>query len=465
MAATRKYYEWNETSMKLAITALKKECGLNEASRVYGVPKATLKRRFDGTNKNAKDEKQVRGSSAHLTPGLEVKLYEHILEMEACLYGVTPNDVRRLAYQIAEKNNINHRFNKNKAMAGKKWYYAFLKRYPQLSLRQPRATSLNRATAFNKPTVQDFFNKLEAVMDEHNIKDPRQIYNMDETGLSTVQRKVRKVLAPKGKHQVGSITSGERGTTMTAVCCASAGGSFVPPLIIFKRKRAKDELQDGAPPGCIFAFNPESGYINKEIFFVWMQHFVENVKPTEDKKVLLILDGHTTHTKNLDAINYAKEHNVVLLSLPAHTSNKLQPLHVAFFKPLSCYFIDETEKWLRANPGRCVTAFQISMLFGKAYCRAASVGTAMSGFEKSGIWPLNKNAFDDYEFITMSSETTNNVQDEAVDPLELNEAITTQELKERSPISCAPPSSEHQQPESSNTQWTKTLQDILHNLQ
>lgn len=27
----------------------------------------------------------------------------------------------------------------------------------------------------------------------------------------------------------------------------------------------------------------------------------------------------------MDAINYAKEHNVVLLSLPAHTSNKLQP--------------------------------------------------------------------------------------------------------------------------------------------
>ncbi|KAG7313493.1 hypothetical protein JYU34_000628 [Plutella xylostella] len=60
MAATRKYYEWNETSMKLAITALKKKkCGLNEASRVYGVPKATLKCRFNGTNKNAKEEKQV----------------------------------------------------------------------------------------------------------------------------------------------------------------------------------------------------------------------------------------------------------------------------------------------------------------------------------------------------------------------------------------------------------------------
>lgn len=55
MAATRKYYEWNETNMKLAITALKKkECGLNEASRVYGVPKATLKRRFNGMGSECK---------------------------------------------------------------------------------------------------------------------------------------------------------------------------------------------------------------------------------------------------------------------------------------------------------------------------------------------------------------------------------------------------------------------------
>lgn len=93
-------------------------------------------------------------------------------------------------------------------------------------------------------------------MNENNINDPRYIFNVDEIGLTTVQRKPRKILAQKGKHQVGSVTSGERGTTTTAVCCASAAGYFVPPLIIFKRKRAKDELQDGAPPGTIFAFNP-----------------------------------------------------------------------------------------------------------------------------------------------------------------------------------------------------------------
>lgn len=38
-----------QVSMSLAIDALrKKRAGLNEASRMYGVPKATLKRRIDG---------------------------------------------------------------------------------------------------------------------------------------------------------------------------------------------------------------------------------------------------------------------------------------------------------------------------------------------------------------------------------------------------------------------------------
>lgn len=293
---------------------------------------------------------------------------------------------------------LKHRFNVDKQMAGKKWHYSFMKRHPDLSLRQPRATSFNRATAFNK----DMVNKLIEVTEKHSINEARHFYNVDETGLTNVQRKPRKIIAQKGKHQVGSITSGERGTTTTAA--ANAAGQCVPPLIIFKRKNAKAELQNGAPAGSIFAYNPESGYITKDIFFVWLQHFIEHVKPSPDKKVLLILDCHVTHTKHLPTIELARKHGVVLLSLPGHTSNKLQPLDVSFFKPLSSYYIDETEKWLRQNPGRVVTQYQISMLFGKAYERAASIGNIVNGFRKSGIYPINRDVFQDYEFVSISEE-------------------------------------------------------------
>jgi hypothetical protein len=61
-----------------------------------------------------------------------------------------------------------------------------------------------------------------------NQPDASSIYNVDETGLSTVQRKTRKILAMKGKQQVGSLSSGERGTATTPICCVSASGHYVP---------------------------------------------------------------------------------------------------------------------------------------------------------------------------------------------------------------------------------------------
>ena len=45
-------------------------------------------------------------------------------------------------------------------MAGKEWFAAFMKRNPEIMVRLPEETSINRATAFNKIAVRKFFNKL-----------------------------------------------------------------------------------------------------------------------------------------------------------------------------------------------------------------------------------------------------------------------------------------------------------------
>nr|CAI5838651.1 unnamed protein product [Callosobruchus analis] len=62
--------------------------------------------------------------------------------------------------------------------------------------------------------------------------------------------------------------------------------------------------------------------------------FHRNSQTVSAKKALLLLDGHTTHSKNLNAILLAREHGVVLLQLPGHTTNRLQPFDVSLFKPM-----------------------------------------------------------------------------------------------------------------------------------
>lgn len=83
----------------------------------------------------------------------------------------------------------------------------------------------------------------------------------------------------------------------------------------------------------------------------------------------------------------------------------MQPADVAFMKPLSTYYDHAVTGWLRSHPGRVVTVFQISEIFGNAYVQAATMSTAINSFRKCGIWPYNQNNFTDADFI--SAETTN----------------------------------------------------------
>ncbi|KAK6993607.1 tigger transposable element-derived protein 6 [Biomphalaria glabrata] len=139
---------------------------------------------------------------------LENELVSHINQLEGMLFGLTRNDIRCLAYQIAEKNGLSHRFNKTEGMAGKDWFRDFKKRH-NLSLRQPEATSLARSTGLNKIAVNRFFDKLESIITENKL-DALRIFNTDETALSTVQKKQQKVVSLTGRHQVGKLTSAER---------------------------------------------------------------------------------------------------------------------------------------------------------------------------------------------------------------------------------------------------------------
>ena len=75
---------------------------------------------------------------------------------------------------------------------------------------------------------------------------------MNECGITEVQKPL-KILAVKGKRQVGTITSLERRQNITIICGMNAISSFVPPRFIFPRVRMTLELQDGAPPESMFA--------------------------------------------------------------------------------------------------------------------------------------------------------------------------------------------------------------------
>lgn len=418
---------WSEESMHQAVSAvLNKEMGYRKAAAAFDVPQTTLERKVLKQRQNPDEENlelkvSLGPKKTVFTPAEEEELVSYLKFMEGRLFGLSGSDFRKLAFQLAVRNNKEHCFDSNKCEAGKEWLRSFLKRHPDLSFRKPEPTSAARAMGFNKVQVTKFFELLCSLLDEYKFT-PEKIFNCDETGICSVPKSKSKILAVKGKKQVGALTSAERGQTVTVEVCFNAAGSYMPPFFIFPRQRFKPEMMNGASPGA-WAECHQSGWMQTEIFEHWFQRFLEFSRASKQNPVLLLLDGHLTHTQNLKVIEAARENGVILLCFPPHCTHRLQPLDVTFMKPLSTYYDQEVSNWLRSHPGRVVTIYQIAEIFGNAFVRAATMTTAINGFSATGIWPCNPHIFSESDFLAASTT------DRSVEPSGVSEETITEERR------------------------------------
>ena len=108
---------------------------------------------------------------------------------------------------------------------------------------------MSRAVAFNEVNNNKFFKIYQHELEKEQFTASR-VWNVDETGFTAVHAR-RKILAKRGLKQVGKITRGEKVVTTKAVCAFSASGNYIPPMLIFKRKRMTELLLRGSPTGTL----------------------------------------------------------------------------------------------------------------------------------------------------------------------------------------------------------------------
>ena len=267
------------------------------------------------------------------------------------------DDIKRIVKQFMNSTGRPSPFKEN--TPGIDWLQAFEKRHPSLSKQSPERLAQARAKNTTPEIVNAFFEIYEGAVSDHDMTED-QIWNCDETGLN-------KVFVSKGKKDVylKSPTAGK--TSYSVLVCGSASGKIMPPFPVFKGKNLYAQWTRNGPPNAGYSCSP-SGWMHDSNFESWfVSVFVPSVKDIA-RPVVLLFDGHNSHL-TYKTVKLAQENGILLICIPPHTSHRLQPLDVAFFRPFKMIWEDELKNWARTSKYRPVTKAVFLTLLKAAWSR------------------------------------------------------------------------------------------------
>ncbi|GFR90271.1 tigger transposable element-derived protein 6-like protein [Elysia marginata] len=242
-----------------------------------------------------------------------------------------PRTVENLKAKVKEILDLRGASTKSgDGLPGKDWVLSFRKRHPELSLRTPQALGKERALVCYED-VERWFSDMKTYLDGEDpdlLSSADRLFNADETGFS-LNPANKRVLAPTGVKHVYALANNAR-QQITVMCCSSAAGEFVSPLVIFPRKRMPTQnlLEDFNQAYLQISGN---GWMNSSIFETWIRDIFLPHVANKRKPVVLFLDGHTSYNSDPNVLDMCNEHGIILYGLLPHASHIMQPLDLAVF--------------------------------------------------------------------------------------------------------------------------------------
>lgn len=387
MGKRNKYRNYSLEDLDNAIQLIQSQAiSIRAASKRFNVPKSTI---IDKLN-NKSSLRARSGPSPVLSESEENQLVEWLINMAKIGYGQTRQQLLLTVKKILDHDGRKTPFKNN--LPGKDWFYAFLKRHPEITNRTPQKLGKERAKITWQKIVwwfQDFAKFLTENTKEgvDIMKDPSRIYNADESGFPQDPKSGR-ILAPKGSKNVYTTSSSEK-SQITVLACMSGSAHYLPPMLVFpgERFRAYNPL-DGFPEAILG--RTKSGWMDSELFFTWVKdHFVPHVNGRNVKRPLVLLvDGHTSHI-SLEVSKLCNDEGIILYCLLEHGSHILQPCDVSLFGPLKKHWRDSVREFQCRNPGEFVTKSNFASVFRQAWAKGTTVDVAVNGFMHTGLYPFS----------------------------------------------------------------------------
>jgi hypothetical protein len=352
---------------------------IRAAADAFGVSRSTLSHRLQG--RTARVDKAA--NSQKLINIEESSLKQWILDMDQ--RGLPPSHatVRRMANLL-----LSDRKAESASKVSDRWVTRFIKRHDELQSKYNRKYDYQRAQCEDPEIISKWFKLVQNTITKYGILE-QDIYNFDETGFQMGVASTAKVIT--GSHhntsRVRALQPGNR-EWVTTIETINAAGWALPPMIIFAGKVHQSIWYQDIPPDWVIGLS-ENGWTNDELGFQWLQEVFE--KHTASRTIgryrLLILDGHGSHA-TADFDHFCKNHQIIPLYMPAHSSHRLQPLDVSCFAPLKQIYGQRIQMSIQLGINH-IDKQSFLAIYEYSRTKALSAANIRSGFTATGLVPYN----------------------------------------------------------------------------
>lgn len=358
--------QYSSQSMRMAYDSVQSgQYTGRQAAAMFKVPYSTLNKKLTGRDPI---DGQGAGRPLEICAEKEQKLADYLFVSARGGHGLSRREILVLTGEFIQEENINTRW--MNGIPGFDWLRSFLKRHPEAMARKE----------MDPLDVYGFYQDLEHLYEGEKVtsNEAHRIYSLLEISLPCEKLSRNPDILQNDQLNASVFT------------CICADGEKLPPLVVFLGKcvTCEDKMD------CNEALDKNCA--ERSLFCYWFENIFIPMLPRSEKSTILFFEGQSLQI-NMRLLQLAKRNCVFFVKLPPQLANHFQPLDLKCSSALKSTYHKHLQIWNLKNLHNIedIQREKFGNVIGTTWKKSAKKNVITKGFERTGLFPLNKSKFDD----------------------------------------------------------------------
>ena len=384
--------QYTAAQLQEAVAAvLSSEMTANRAASVFGIPSSTVR-------SHIKRYREHHAGASREACGSARDVFAPAQSQPAAVLGM-PSQVEQEVVGAA-LNAVQMGFTLNSD-----WLYAFIMDMAKEGLQDrdqlgPKTTPTRawaRQLVSGSPSLQSVLPSLRrrsVSLEQWFNMYERLLVSLGFLGASDVQTRVwvaeevgfshsADVDCPVVRRSVAEYASSREGY-LSVLCCGSACGHLMPPLIVFSGKVMEGAIFQKGPTGALYGVS-DSGWVDNGHLYEWFQDFVEELYMQNVASPVVLLISDRVDYLSLHLLQLAEKYNIHILAMPAQLSS---PFMCGVLKQASASWAQSVHSHCAASNVPAADNVACAGMLFEVWQSLVTPYSLVTAFRSSGLLPF-----------------------------------------------------------------------------